>query len=241
MQEKSQQDSVSRREMILYGGGFLGTGLVATVLGVNIAKMDAAKADEINNFTPDEALEKLLRGNQRFVEHKAKNPHQNSLRLHEVATGQNPFAAILSCADSRVPPEIVFDRGLGDLFVVRNAGNVASSEEIGSLEFGTLILGAKVIMVIGHEGCGAIKATLKGDEVPGKIGRIVDRIQPAVKSYIGQLDNKEAVKKATEANVLLQIERLKESNVMSESIAKGKLKIVGGYYDLDEGKISLVG
>jgi carbonic anhydrase len=240
MQIKNKKGAISRREAIQYGGGFFGTGLVATILGVNLANSPIAKAEEVSNLTPDEALEKLLDGNQRFSEQKTKDPNQSLVRLQEVAKGQNPFAAILSCADSRVPPEIVFDRGLGDLFVVRNAGNVATPEEIGSLEFGTLVLGAKVLMVIGHESCGAIKATLKGGELPGQIGSIVEQIQPATESYQGQQDNENSVKKATDANILMQIERLKQSTVISQLIAEGKLKVVGGYYDLDEGKISLV-
>jgi carbonic anhydrase len=240
MKDKNTKLSVSRREAILYGGGFLGTGLVATVLGVNLSNPQTALAEETNKLTPDEALTKLLEGNQRFVEQKTKDPNQSLVRLQEVAQGQNPFAAVLSCADSRVPTEIVFDRGLGDIFVVRNAGNVATPEEIGSLEFGTLVLGAKVLMVIGHESCGAVKATLKGGELPGQIGSIVAQIKPAVESYQGQGDNKESVKKATDANVLWQIEKLKKSPVISQLIAEGKLKVVGGYYDLDEGKISLV-
>ncbi len=240
MNRKETNKSVSRRELIQYGGGFLGTGVVATVLGVNLADIQTAKAEETTQLSPDEALAKLLEGNQRFVEQKTKDPNQSLVRLQEVAQGQNPFAAVLSCADSRVPTEIVFDRGLGDIFVVRNAGNIATPEEIGSLEFGTLVLGAKVLMVIGHESCGAIKATLKGGELPGRIGSIVENIKPAVTAYQGQQDNKESVKKATDANILMQIETLKKSSVISQLLAEGKLKIVGGYYDLDEGKISLV-
>lgn len=240
MKENTKKGFISRRRTILYGGSFLGTGLVATVLGTNATNIEPAKAEETTNLSPDEALEKLLEGNQRFVEQKTKDPNQSLVRLQEVAQGQNPFAAVLSCADSRVPPEIVFDRGLGDIFVVRNAGNIATPEEIGSLEFGTLVLGAKILMVVGHESCGAVKATLTGGEFPGKIGSIVENIQPAVSQYQGQQDNNESVKKATDANVLRQIEKLKESPVISQLITEDKLKVVGGYYDLDEGKISLI-
>jgi carbonic anhydrase len=240
MKEKMSNSNVSRREAILYGGGFLGTGIVATVLGVNVANMQAAKAEDTNNITPDEALEKLIAGNQRFVEQKTKDPNQSLVRLQEVAQGQNPFAAVLSCADSRVPTEIIFDRGLGDIFVVRNAGNIATPEEIGSIEFGTLVLGAKVLMVIGHESCGAIKASMKGGELPGRIGSVVEHIQPGISQYKGQQDDLKSVKKATDANVLAQMEKLKQSSVISQLITEGKLKIVGGYYDLDEGKISLI-
>lgn len=238
--------NLSRRNLIRYGGGFVGTGLMAAVLGSNLANSRSVAAEtkiiaQNKDVTPDEALKRLIEGNERFVEQKSQHPNQTKQRLMEVSQSQAPFAAILSCADSRVPSEIVFDQGIGDLFVVRNAGNTATPEEFGSLEFGTLVLGAKVLMVIGHERCGAVMATMKGGEVPGQIGSVIDQIEPAIKDFIGQQDNKDAVMKATEANVLYQIEKLSKSPVLSKLIEEGKLKIVGGYYDLDTGKISLVG
>ena len=154
-------------------------------------------------------------------------------RIQEVAQGQAPFAAILSCADSRVPAEIIFDRGFGDLFVVRNAGNVATPEEIGSLEFGTLVLGAKVLMVIGHQSCGAVKATIAGNAVPGQIGSILDAIKPAIKPN-------QTLEESIISNVKLGMSRLQASPVISQLIKDGKLKIVGGYYDLDKGMVKVV-
>ena len=117
------ESNFSRRNLIKYGGGVVGTSLIATVLGSNLVKPDEVVAQ--NDMTPDEALAKLMEGNQRFVKQKRQNPNQTNIRLEEVAAGQAPFAAVLSCADSRVPVEIVFDRGVGDIFVVRNAGNMA--------------------------------------------------------------------------------------------------------------------
>jgi len=233
------RSNVSRRNLIKYGGGIVGTSLVATVLGSNLVKPDEAVAK--NDMTPDETLAKLMEGNQRFVNQKRKKPNQTTIRLEEVAAGQAPFAAVLSCADSRVPVEIVFDRGVGDIFVVRDAGNIAADESIGSLEFGTLVLGAKVLMVIGHQDCGAVISTMKQLEVPGKIGLILDNIKPAIANYLGKADDKAAVKKATEANVLYQIEQLKKSPVIAELIAKNKLKIVGAYANLKTGEITLIG
>ncbi|MHC5724075.1 MAG: carbonic anhydrase, partial [Nostoc sp.] len=160
-------------------------------------------------------------------------------RLVEVAKGQKPFASILSCADSRVPSEIVFDQGLGDLFVCRVAGNIATREEIGSLEFGSLVLGSKVIMVVGHERCGAVDAAIKGAEVPGQIGSLLEAIKPSVESSKGKSGDK--LENACKANVLAQIKKLKSSPVLSELIKAEKLKIVGAYYDLDTGKIRIVG
>jgi carbonic anhydrase len=232
------RSNVSRRNLIKYGGGIVGTSLVATVLGSNLVKPDEAVAQ--NDMTPDAALAKLMEGNQRFVKQKREKPNQTTVRLEEVAAGQAPFAAVLSCADSRVPVEIVFDRGIGDIFVVRNAGNMADGESIGSLEFGTLVLGAKVLIVIGHQSCGAVVSTMKQLEVPGKIGLILENIKPAIADYLGKADDKAAVKKATEANVLYQTEQLKKSPVIAELIAKNKLKIVGSYYDLKTGEITLV-
>jgi carbonic anhydrase len=233
------ESNFSRRNLIKYGGGVIGTSLIATVLGSNLVKPDEVVAQ--NDMTPDEALAKLMEGNQRFVKQKRQNPNQTNIRLEEVAAGQAPFAAVLSCADSRVPVEIVFDRGVGDIFVVRNAGNMADGESIGSLEFGTLVLGAKVLVVIGHQSCGAVVATMQGAEVPGKIGIILDNIRPAIANYLGKADDKAVVKKATEANVLFQIEQLKKSPVIAELIAKDKLKIVGAYSNLKTGEITLIG
>ena len=233
------RSNVSRRNLIKYGGGIVGTSLVATVLGSNLVKPDEAVAK--NDMTPDETLAKLMEGNKRFVNQKRKKPNQTTIRLEDVAAGQTPFAAVLSCADSRVPVEIVFDRGVGDIFVVRDAGNIAADESIGSLEFGTLVLGAKVLMVIGHQDCGAVISTMKELEVPGKIGLILDNIKPAIANYLGKADDKAAVKKATEANVLFQMEQLKKSPVIAELIANNKLKIVGGYSNLKTGEITLIG
>jgi carbonic anhydrase len=228
---------VSRRRMLQFGAGALGTTVVASALGHEIVSAPPAIAQ--NNMTPDAALRQLMAGNQRFVAQKRKSPHQDVIRLNEVAKGQKPYAAILGCADSRVPSEIVFDQGLGDLFVCRVAGNIAIAEEIGSLEFGAAVLGTKVIMVMGHERCGAVEATIKGAAVPGQIGRLLDAIRPSLakaKDLPG-----DPLENACKANIAYQVEQLKKSPVLTDLIAAGKLKIVGGYYDLDKGTVSLVG
>jgi len=238
----SNSQNISRRNLIKYGSIALGTTAVAGTLGVlpNITNAQSASTKLAQNIpaSPDQALNELLAGNKRFVANKRTSPNITPSRLTEVAAGQNPFAAVLSCADSRVPVEIVFDQGLGDIFVVRNAGNIATPEEIGSLEFGTAVLGTKVLMVIGHQACGAVQATIAGKPVPGQIGSILAAIQPAV----DQVKDKpgDALLNATRANVLFQITKLKKSPVISGLINEGKLKIVGGYYDLDTGEISLV-
>nr|MDJ0717598.1 carbonic anhydrase [Prochloraceae cyanobacterium] len=149
-----------------------------------------------------------------------------------------PLACILSCADSRVSVEIIFDRGLGDLFVVRDAGNIATPEEIGSLEYGTLLLGAKVLLVLGHERCGAIKATLASKPLPGQIGSIVEAIKPAVERARNKPGDR--VQNLVKENIFLQIERLHTSEVISQLVQEGKLKVVGAYYDLDTGEVHLI-
>lgn len=227
---------LSRRNLLTAAAGAVSTGVLAAGLGRNAVAPEPAIAQ--NNISPDEAIERLMKGNQRFVTNKRQSPHQDMTRLTEVAKGQNPFAAILGCADSRVPAEIVFDQGLGDLFVCRIAGNIATPEEIGSLEFGTLVLGAKVIMVLSHERCGAVDATIKGAQVPGQIATLLDAIKPAVQKSEGQAGDR--LENATKANVREQIDRLKTSPVISQLIQEGKLKIVGGYYDLDAGTVTMV-
>ncbi|HEY9727144.1 MAG TPA: carbonic anhydrase [Chroococcales cyanobacterium] len=236
MTVKNYNGHLSRRNLLKFGAGAVGTSVLTGALSSQLGFPEKAVAQD--DMTPEQALQMLLDGNQRFVSGKRKNPHQDMARLTEVAQTQKPFASILSCADSRVPSEIIFDQGFGDLFVCRVAGNIATPEEIGSLEFGTSILGSKVIMVIGHERCGAVSATLKGAQVPGQIATLLDAIKPAIKSSENQPGDR--LENAVKANVLFQIQRLKASPVISQLIQDGKLKVVGGYYDLDTGSVTLV-
>ena len=229
--------NISRRDALKFGAGVVGTGTLAVGMSLKPGSKDKAIAAS-EPTTPDESIKALLEGNKRFVQRRRTNPRQDSVRLAEVAETQKPFAAILSCADSRVPSEIIFDQGFGDLFVCRVAGNVATPEEIGSLEFGALILGTKVIMVMGHERCGAVSATIKGTQVPGQIGSLLDAIKPAVARSQGQSGDR--VENVCKANVLVQIEKLKSSPVLAQLIQEKKLKIIGGYYDLDTNRVTLV-
>jgi len=236
MNAMNQKGHLSRRNLLKFGAGVVGTGALTAGLGSKLVFPDKAVAQ--NDMTPDQALQMLMDGNQRFVKGKRENPHQNMARLTEVAKGQKPFASILGCADSRFPSEIIFDQGFGDLFVCRVAGNIATPEEIGSLEFGSLVLGSKVIMVIGHEKCGAVDATIKGAQVPGQIASLLDAIKPAVERSSNQTGDQ--LENAVKANVLYQIETLKASPVISQLIEEDKLKVVGGYYDLDSGTVTMV-
>lgn len=236
MNGNNQSAYLSRRNLLKFGAGAIGTGVLTAGLGSGLEFGERAVAQE--DMTPEQALKALMEGNQRFINGKRTSPHQDRARLAEVAKTQKPFAAILSCADSRVPSEIIFDQGFGDLFICRIAGNVATPEEIGSLEFGTLVLGAKVILVMGHERCGAVDATIKGAQVPGQIATLIDAIKPSLKNLNNQTGDQ--LEQATKANALYQAERLKSSPVISQLIKEGKLTIVAGYYDLDTGAVSMV-
>jgi carbonic anhydrase len=236
MNSNNRQFNLSRRNSLKLVAGAIGTGIIAARVGAELAAPEPVIAESA--MTPDKALTLLTEGNERFVENKRKFPDQDWMEIAAVAPSQAPFAAILGCADSRVPAEIVCDRGFGDIFVCRVAGNVATPEEIGSLEFGCLVLGAKVILVLGHERCGAVKAAIAGGELPGHIGSLTEAILPAVESSKNQAGDK--VQNAVIANVRLQAQRCKASPILNQLIEEGKLKIVGGCYDLDTGKITIV-
>ncbi len=183
-----------------------------------------------------DALQQLIDGNNRYVEAQFRHPHQLAERRMEVAKGQHPFAIILTCADSRVPPEIVFDQGLGDLFVLRVAGNVIDDAVIGSIEYAAEHLGTPLLVVMGHERCGAVDAAVKGGEVPGHIGALVKAISPAVVKARGKagdlLDN------SVRANVEMVTAKLKSSQpILAHLVEDSKLEVIGAYYDLDDGHV----
>ena len=236
MNSNSRQFNLSRRNSLKFVAGAIGTGIIAARAGAELAAPEPVIAENPPN--PDKALKLLIDGNERFVENKRKYPNQEWKRITQVAPSQAPFAAILGCADSRVPAEIVFDRGFGDIFVCRVAGNVATPEEIGSLEFAVVVLGVKVIWVLGHERCGAVKAAIEGGALPGQIGSLTQAIRPAVESSKNQAGDK--VENAVKANVRLQANRLKASPLLYERIEAGTLKIFGFYYDLDTGECTPV-
>jgi carbonic anhydrase len=238
---------IGRRNFLhLAGVGSLGVGAIigaGNLLGENqpAVAQDTSKLDVVQKpqpVHPQAAVNNLLAGNQRFVQGKRLNPRQSKLRLQETAVAQYPFAAILGCADSRVPAEIVFDQGLGDLFVVRVAGNVASQEAIGSLEYSTSVLGTQLILVLGHGNCGAVKAAVEDKPLPGRIGVFVEQIKPAVEIARNKAGNLQ--ESAIIANVKYQAQRLEESSIILRNLVRdGKLKIVGGFYDLATGKVTM--
>ncbi|MEH2061307.1 MAG: carbonic anhydrase [Nostoc sp.] len=232
---------IERRDFLKLGmTGAFGMMLTASDL---LWQVKQAKAAEIpsnspESLSPDAALQKLIEGNQRFVDHHPQYPDQSALRLQEVAQAQHPFATILSCADSRVPAEIVFDQGIGDIFDVRIAGNIATHEAIGSIEYAVVLLGSPLLMVMGHERCGAVTAAVQNESLLGDISTFVKAIKPAVEKVKNQAGD--AVENAVVANVQYQIERLKHSKLLTEQVQSGKLKIVGGRYDLDTGRVTII-
>jgi carbonic anhydrase len=230
---KSFESAVSRRKFL--GSALAGTAatLVATA-SMGFLSPESAVAQ--SNLTPDEALKALLDGNERFVSGKLTSFDDDLkiLRDHTVEK-QEPFAAVLSCADSRVPVEIVFDQSIGHIFVSRVAGNVVTPEIIGSLEYGAAVLGTKVILVLGHAGCGAVKAAIQANAVPGQISSLFPHIQPAIDQAGHDLPG------ATKANAKIQAALLQSASpVLAPLVQEKKLKIVAGYYDLDSGRVSLV-
>ena len=199
----------------------------------------SAIAATSSSLDPSAAKKRLMDGNQRFVHQLSEHRDQSPTRMKEVSQAQHPFAALLSCADSRVAPEILFDEGIGDLFDIRVAGNIVTPEVLGSLEYAVEILGTPLIMVLGHERCGAVTAAVQGKRLSGHIDSFVKAIKPAIANLEGTSDD--LVDKAVVANVRYQIQKLTQnSTILSQQLLDGKLEIVGGRYDLDTGEVILI-
>ena len=199
----------------------------------------AASAQHAAAITPDEALRRVMEGNKRFVARAVKNPRRGEARLREVETGQHPIAVILSCSDSRVPPELIFDQGLGDLFVIRVAGNVTDDVVIGSIEYAVEHLGAPLVMVVGHQNCGAVQAAMNGGEKGNHIHSFVDSIAPLVEE--AKKSTADPVDACVRLNVNRVVGELRASEpVLAEAVRASKLRIVGAYYSLHTGAVSLL-
>lgn len=233
-------EGMSRRELVKWLG-VGGVGLASTAMfPMRSAQADPAPESEV--VSPETALQRLLDGNQRFIQQKRQYPHQAPKDWQALATAQHPFATLLTCADSRVPGEIIFDQGIGDLFDVRIAGNVVTPEVLGSLEYAAALLGTRLIMVVGHERCGAVTAAIQGEALPGHVSTFVKAIKPAIASLkTKSADVAQQIDQAVTANVQYQVEQLKQnSSVLAQLVLERKLKIVGGRYDLDTGAVTLV-
>lgn len=185
-------------------------------------------------------IEELKNGNRRFLEDHPIHPHQTLERMRNLQSAQHPFAVVISCADSRVPPELVFDQGLGDLFVIRNAGNIIGDYELGSVEYAIEHLHTKLIVVLGHEGCGAIEAFIehKNDTVPNHIHSIIDYIKQEPEEIALDENDENYHSLAVEANVHHGVNVLRQSHpVISEAADDGRVEIVGGIYQMDTGVV----
>ena len=213
------------------------TAALLLCLPPGITAAETGHAGAAPPVAPAEALARLQTGNQRFVASELLHPHQTAGRRAELATSQHPFAVILGCADSRTSPEVVFDQGLGDLFVVRVAGNVLNDETVGSIEYAVEHLGARLIVVLGHKRCGAVKAareTLAAKaEAPGHIQSLVRAIQPAVETTAGA--DVEATARANVSNVVQALRN--SAPILKERVAAGTISVVGANYNLDSGAV----
>jgi carbonic anhydrase len=213
--------------------------IIATLILVILfspAKISSAQHNE-EKITPDSVLAELKTGNGRHVAHRYQHPHETLDRRRQLVTGQHPHAEILSCSDSRVPPEIVFDQGLGDLFIVRVAGNVASDTELGSLEYGAEHLHVPLIVVLGHESCGAVTAAVQGGPPEGHIAALIDLIKPAVEKTRGL--SGDPVANAVRMNVEMVVKQLRSSTpLLSELVAQHKVRIVGAVYSIETGSVT---
>ena len=213
---------------------------VSLVGGSQFARAADPAHPEQPTVAPAEAIAKLKEGNARYTSGNLQHPGQTTERRAELTKSQHPFAIILCCSDSRVPPEIVFDEGLGDLFIVRVAGNVLNDEGLGSIEYGVEILGARFIVVLGHQSCGAVDAAMKTvaakGKAPGHIQSLVTAIKPVVDSTPkGDLDT------MIKANVKHVADALRSSTpILKARVESGDVQVIGGYYTLDTGAVTFL-
>jgi carbonic anhydrase len=205
------------------------------IAGSPLLQFAAPPISPQSSLTPDAAWRELMSGNQRFVASQLTSIHDNLAALRNLtASKQEPFAAVLACADSRVPVELIFDQTIGQIFVTRIAGNLATSEVIASLEYSVAALGVKAILVLGHTHCGAVEAAMKAETVPGQISALYPGLRRAI-----ELSGGDSMK-ATEANSRVQAELLRTSStVIREADKLGKIKVGSAVYDLASGKVTL--
>ncbi len=196
-----------------------------------------------NGILAEMALEKLRAGNRRFVAGNRLYPNQSPAHRQSLVADQQPFATVLGCSDSRVPPELIFDQGLGDLFTVRVAGNIVDDATLGSLEYAVQHLHVPLVVVLGHSSCGAVQAALAGGSPPGKIASLVAAIQPALEKTVrkpGETPD-QALANAVKRNVTRVVQQLRTAApILSPLVNQEKIMIVGAYYDLASGVVELL-
>lgn len=236
--------SYTRRGLFGLGVGAASTALLASQVIPAAAQYSSANGEPLpNDISPDEALKRLMDGNGRYVANTATNRDLSAGRAAR-AEAQFPIAGLISCADSRVAPELAFDQGPGDLFVVRVAGNFVDVSGLASIEFGVAVLGIPLLMVLGHSGCGAISATIdvieQGTELPGHLPELVNSLKPGVERALAEKPSDPLVA-ATKAKVAYNVEQLKKATpIVEEAVSSGKVKVVGGVYDIATGKVELI-
>ena len=245
-QESHHLPAPSRRTLFLLAASSIGVFLVGTADAKEKDKEKEKKKKPPkpqNVLSPDASLKRLLEGNERYIEGVSKR-HDFRHEREALAGGQNPYAGILSCADSRIAPEYAFDSGRGDLFVCRVAGNFANDETIASLEYGVAVLGIPLILVLGHDSCGAVDAAMKSvrddKPLPGHMPSLVTAIAPAVKAVSQQTGD--VLGNAIRQNVVDNVAKLKSATpILSAAVEQNKLKVVGGIYRLKDGRVDLIG
>ena len=233
MPEQTTTNPIARRQ-------FLRTVVLGAVAGAAVAGIEIALPRTLlaqSPLTPDAALRELMTGNERFDNNQLTSVEQDLKILREnTVEKQEPFAAVLACADSRVPIEFVFDQTVGRIFVTRVAGNIVTPEIVASLEYGVAVLGVKVLLVLGHTGCGAVKAAMKADTVPGQISALYEYIQPSVERSGGDFG------KAISNNAKFQANLLRTSStVIRDALKAAKIRVESAVYDLATGKVTLHG
>ena len=232
MSDPTGHADVSRRRILhtIVSGAMAG---VAAQAGIGLAF--SKKSNAARDLSPEDALNQLLAGNQRMVANRPTSiEHDLAILREHTVDKQEPFAGVLACADSRVPVELVFDQTIGHIFVTRIAGNMVTPEVIAGLEYGVAVLGIKALLVLGHRGCGAVKAAMHAKAVPGQISALYPHLQPGVERSGGNLD------KAIEANARIQAGLLRTSStVIRDAITAGELTVEAAVYDLATGKVTV--
>jgi carbonic anhydrase len=245
--QRTYGQRLTRRTALTFTASALAAGLIsrpamAAKKPATAAGKKKAPPKPQNAISPDAALDRLMKGNRRYIQGSTLR-HDFAHEREVLSGGQNPFAAILSCADSRIAPELCFDTARGDLFVCRVAGNFASDEMVASLEYAVQVLNTPLIMVLGHEACGAVDATVKsvkdGTTLPGHLPSLVAALKPAVDAVQGQ--SGDVLANAIRRNVMLNVDNLKNAApILNAFAADNKIRVVGGIYELRTGKVQLI-
>ena len=241
--------AIDRRRLIFCGGAFAAATFSATSFGAPQDHQQAEPSSDAQNNTAapkncEESLARLLAGNRRFVSGELKHPHSALDWRKRLVGGQKPFVTIIGCADSRVPPELLFDQGFGDLFVIRVAGNVIDTDVAGSVEYGVDHLGTNLVVVMGHEGCGAVTAALQTPEdlknEPNEIQALIGKIKPAIRKFDAGESFDKKLKTSVEDNVRNSVKLLKAIPDLAKAEKESRTKVIGTVYEIKTGLVRTV-